>query len=524
MKLSRSVFALAATAFAGASLAQTVTVKQNGTGNYTSIAAAIASFSPDPNPSLANVIQVQDSATYQEVITIPTPMVIEATGTERATICLESNSRGTRENGGIVVDLPSDLSTGTVVLRNFTILPALNTTSIRLRTAIENTNNNLFLWIDKCLICPNDGTDKPIVTDGTTSRIYNIFPGTEANPNPDVDLNIVQFGDKGIVLGRTDTGYSEGAGVELLFKDSIISHFRNDFTEPAPKPVPYCIQMNSSYVYDQLPPYPTEFRLTRVEGESAISFSLIGLHATGDVQFKSSGERIRMRGLSNEAIHFVGPAQNFRNIEDAIIDGCSNNIIWDQGFGSVRMSMKHCILYYAGRYVIMVRKPVNDNASGLMTIEDSTLIGGRDINATVHTYRFEPGTEVDMVFRNCIVGGKKNLPSAAANVISLAGTNTCTLIGTAILTEGPFALRASNPFSRSLTSVVIGTATTSADPMFMDVEPTAADPQRPNWLDPTPNYMNVQNTAYATADENGGPLGGGAEYVGASPVVDWAVY
>jgi len=496
--------------------AQTVTVSKDSPANYTSIAAAITAV--EANAAEPNIINVIDSAKYEESITITQPLVLEATQAEKATILVNYNPIGTLENGGIVVNLPGTTTTGTVVLRNFEILPSRNTAGLRLRTAIESRNNNLFLWIDKCLITANDGSDEPIVTDGIQSRIFDLIP-TQPTYKPE----IVQWGDDGIVLGKTTDGAVEGAGVELLFKDSIITHLRDDYADNPIDPVPYAITMASSYTYDMPAPLPSDFRLTRIEGASAISFARIGLHATGDVVFKSDGDRIRMRGFADTAIHFAGGA-NVRSISDAIIEGGSVNGIWDEGMGQTRMAMKNCIMYYFGRHSIMVRKPVNHSAEGLMTIEDSTLVGGRTIN-TGHTFRLEPGTLLDVSIRDSIIGGQKGFPTAALNVFSLAGDNTLTLVGTAIMQEGPFALRNTNPFSLSATSQVIGEPTTIADPMFKDSDPIASDPHSATFLPPSPDFMNVQNPAYATANSEGGPLGGGAKYVGPPSSVNyWQLY
>ncbi len=496
---------------------QSVTVSKTATADYTSIAAAIAAV--ETNAAVPNIVRVIDSAKYEESLTISQPLVLEATEEERATILVNFNPIGTLENGGIVINLPSTMTTGTVELRNFEILPSVSTAGLRMRTAIESKNNNLFLWVDNCLITANDGSNEPIVTSGTESRIFDLIP-TQPTYKPE----IVQWGDDGIVLGRTTDGAFEGAGVELLFEDSIISHFRDDYNDHPIDPVPYAIVMQSSYTYDMPAPLPTEFRLTRIEGESAISFARIGLHVTGDIITKSDGERIRMRGFADTAIHLAGGA-NTRSINDVIIDGGSNNGIWDEGVGTTRMTMTNSIMFYFGRHTIMVRKPVNHSAEGLMTIEDSTLVGGRTIN-TGHSYRLEPGTLLDVVIKDSIIGGQNGFPSAGLNVFSLAGDNTVTLMGTAILQEGPFSLRntSNNPFSLSATSTVVGTATTGADPMFMAADGTG-DPHHWTFLPPSPDFMNVQNTAYATADSEGGPLGGGAEYVGSDSNVDcWHLY
>jgi hypothetical protein len=377
------------------------------------------------------------------------------------------------------------------------------------------------------MIAPNAGNNTVLETSGgLNGRVWNTFPTISGNVNPDYDPAIVEFGGHGLELGHTDTGYTEGDGVELLVQDSVITHFRDDLYEPAPKPACYGIHMVSSYVFNQLPPYPTEFRLTRITGSSVISYCQINMHVVGDLQMDGDAEnRIHLRAGSNEGLHLTGPAPNFRNVNNTIIEGCGIGV-WDEGFGSVRMTMKDSIIYYITSHVIMVRKQTNDVADGLMSFENCTIVGGRSTNAGNHTIRLEPGTLLDVDFKDCIVAGKQNLPTAAANVISLAGDNICTMSGCGVTTAGQFSLRNTNPFSRGVNAVVPDASTyITEDPDFIGWDTIQSDPARDGWLPVSPDFLNVQNPAFATASSTGGPLGGGAKFVGPPAAIhDWISY
>ena len=89
------------------------------------------------------------------------------------------------------------------------------------------------------------------------------------------------------------------------------------------------------------------------------------------------------------------------------------------------------------------------------------------------------------------------------------------------MVEGPYALRPSNTLARGTNATVPpqGDARWGLDPEFLVTDVNGG----PNWP-VAPGFLDVQSTDYATRSSTGGPLGGGAEYVGASNVADWAVY
>lgn len=508
------------TSVAAVGSSQTVTVNKAGSGGaYTSVGAALSSFASDSNPA-ENVINITDAGNYEEVFNINVPVTLQATGTS-ATLIVRSNGAGQFENGGIVVNLPSSITTGSVTLRNLKIIPALDTNSLRLKSAIENGNNNLFLCLDNVMIAPNAGNNTPLDTQGGfNSRVYETYASGKATYDP----NIVLFGSHGVVLGRTDTGYTEGAGVELLLKDSVLTHFRDDLVEPAPKPACYAVFMNNSFTAGLTPPAP-EFRLTRVEGKTVISCAQRGLSVAGDLDMQSNS-RIYVRQCSPEGIRLAGPASSKRTIGDTVIAGCTTGL-YDEGYGAIRPTFVHSILYYITNNVVIIKKPSTDVADGLVTFDRCTVVGGKANNGS-HTVRIEPSTKCDLLIKDSVMAGKLNASTGAANVISLAGETIATCSGAAVTTAGIFSLRATDPFSRSTFAVVPDKATyITADPQFTGYDPmvTNEDSFLPGFLPESADLLNVQNPAYRFASSTGGALGGGALYVGPdSQVGNWQLY
>lgn len=511
---------------------QTVVVNKTATPDsttYNTISDALAAVAADIQQP--DVVQITDSAVYDEVFNITSPVELVGTAEQRPTLEVLSNSNGTGTNGGIVINLPETITSGSVKLKNLIVLPASGVVpNARLRTAIENKNNNLYLEIDNVLITANNGNDQPLVTTALASDLLKLVPTNVA-----YDPNVIPFGAHGIVLGRTSinsVAQYEGEGVELVFKDSLITHFRNDY-HPAgtePERAPTCIVMHTPFA-DNNNPNPALRRITRILGESGISYARVGLSIVGDLDMQSDGEKIQVVGHGNDAIRLDGPALNFRNIHNVNFSNNSARGLLDRGFGSLRFHMKDCTSIFTLNQLIHVETS-GGTAAGLITIEDSTLVGGRH-HATagkLHLFRFEPATVTNVLVRNTILGGKMNhsQPSTNAdlsairsfNVISLAGTNNVTLEGSAVIAQGPYAFRvaadgASLALSASANSVVTGNPI-QLDPLFQVVDPNQSL---------NPGFLDVQHNGYATASATGGPLGGGADFIGGlTKVQDWAIY
>lgn len=488
--------------------AQTVTVNKSGAGDYTTLGAALASFSPDPDPADPNVISITDSGVYSEVITIETPVTIEA-NPGKATLALLANTAGTGGRGGVYINLPDTITTGAVVLRNLNIIPDQSTDGALLRTAIENGNNNLFLKLDKCVISANLN-DAPFVTNGWKNDVLKLIP-TQPSYNP----AIIQFGDDGIVLGGNTSGEFEGEGVELVLQDTVITHLRRDYVEPAVKP--YGIIMENAF--GPGPIFPNLRRITRILGDSAVSFCDTNVQVAGELEVDNqAAPLIQMRGAKSWGIDFTGPAQAFRSVKGVIMEGTTNGI-QDSGQGNIRPSLHKVLVFQVLNTILAVRKSSPAvTGQGTLLIDQCSFVGGRNNVSALHLYRIEAGLETDVVIQDSIIAGRANQPTNGTNVYSSASTGTLTLIGSAIVTEGIYALRSSAPFSISGTTL-IGAASVTSDPDFQTTN--ALTPGYPR-LD---TILDVKSANYADKNSVGGPLAGAAHYVGPTAAIsDWALY
>lgn len=525
------------TCMAATAQGQVKVVNASGTGDFTTINDALAFFDTDTDPA-ENVIQISDDAAYNEIISISEPVTIEGTGAERARLILKNNPDGISAKGGIVINLPSTLSTGTVTLKNIVILPEVvhipkvsTTPAQRVTAAIENVNNNLCLILDNVLISANDGTDQPLMDNGYDNDILKLVPSNAA-----YDPDATSFALHGLVLGRSGSAHTELDGVELILKDSIITHIRGDYQPAAVQPdrtFPRGIWMYNPYGTNpanyENPAINSIRRITRVLGDSAVSFTRFSMSIAGDLEMSNPGGRIHMRGAGNVAIDLDGPAMNFRNIEDVYFTGNSAVGVTDHGWGSVRWNMKNCVSFETLNNVISVNNQTNQHASGLINIEDSTLVGGRWVSnsnttgqgPTHHTFRLSPGTETDVNISNTILGGKRNHTTATVNVIYLGGTNDVTISDSAIITDGPFSFYENGATLVEGSSVLTTTNIINADPGLLGWDMPVGIPFDPSVED----FMDVTNPLYATAGANGEPLKGGARYAGPSTRVDnWSVY
>lgn len=448
------------TCMAATAQGQVKVVNASGTGDFTTINDALAFFDTDTDPA-ENVIQISDDAAYNEIISINEPVTIEGTGAERARLILKNNPNGIAAKGGIVINLPADLTTGTVNLKNLVILPEVvhipadsTTEAHRVTAAIENVNNNLCLILDNVLISANNGTDQPLMDNGYDNDILKLVPSNAA-----YDPDATSFALHGLVLGRSGAAHTELDGVELILKDSVITHIRGDYQPAAVQPDrtnPRGIWMYNPYgtdlaAYDD-PAISSIRRITRILGNSAVSFTRFSMSIAGDLEMSNPGGRIHLRGAGNVAIDLDGPAMNFRTINDVYFNGNSAIGIRDLGFGNVRWELNNCVSFETLNNVFRVQKPEGHTAAGTVKISDSTLVGGR-YHATAgrhHTLRFDPDTTTKFEVYNSILGGKKDHADLAENVISISGQNDTIMDYTAIVRSGSFSFRTSAAFSRSL--------------------------------------------------------------------------
>jgi hypothetical protein len=118
----------------------------------------------------------------------------------------------------------------------------------------------------------------------------------------------------------------------------------------------------------------------------------------------------------------------------------------------------------------------------------------------------------NVTITNSIMAG--NGTTDATNLIKHNGTGTITMTGSALVLAGPYAL--TSPGYQGPGTVNVGSSITQ-DPSFVQTSNQALS-----------TYFDVQKTSYTTANSTGGPLGGGADYVGgvapATSAADWNLF
>src|SRR5690606_25651623 len=67
-------------------------------------------------------------------------------------------------NGGVTVNLPASLTTGTVELKNLVIIPSM--TGDAPLAGLSSVANNFYLNVGNVLVAGNNGTNAPISPDG----------------------------------------------------------------------------------------------------------------------------------------------------------------------------------------------------------------------------------------------------------------------------------------------------------------------------------------------------------------------
>ena len=132
--------------------AQTVDVP----GTYGTIQAAIDSFAADVTPQ-DNVVRITTVGPYAEVITLTYPVTVrgDVGGGARPIILAQSNA-----GDGIVVNNGSPYNR----LENLIILPDRSSTPTD--DGVWVTVAGTECHFENVLICPNNGSDQPVSTDG----------------------------------------------------------------------------------------------------------------------------------------------------------------------------------------------------------------------------------------------------------------------------------------------------------------------------------------------------------------------
>ena len=211
--------------FALGAYAQTVDVP----GTYATIQEAINSFSGDVTPD-DNVVRITTVGPYAEVITLTYPVTIrgDVGGGERPIILAQDNA-----GDGIVVNNGSPYNR----LENLIILP--DRTSTPIDDGVWVTGSGTVCHFDNVLICPNNGSDQPVSTDGLSLPDLTgaTFFGDELiYVNSDAIVHLTDTiltanvapgtGHRGVtafLLDRDDAGLSFGEPMRKMGQRAIIS-------------------------------------------------------------------------------------------------------------------------------------------------------------------------------------------------------------------------------------------------------------------------------------------------------------
>src|SRR5690606_4001302 len=131
-----------------------VTVAKTGTPDFTTIQSALDSLVLDETKRY--IIQFLDDGVYDEMITMSVPATIVGTGPSRPVIAVQENPAGFESDGalatphatnwegnaGLLIHIPSSISTCTVGLKNLIIIPSkIGTPAV---AGIVNKANNFY--------------------------------------------------------------------------------------------------------------------------------------------------------------------------------------------------------------------------------------------------------------------------------------------------------------------------------------------------------------------------------------------
>ncbi len=465
MHFYRSIIALCAIGTGSIAGAQTVTVAKTGTPTYASVQAAIGHFATDPNPGQPNVIQITDNALYDEVVTVDVPVTIVGTAEGAPTIALQANVAGRAASSGMVVKLPSSMTTGTVSLQNLVLIPSK--TSLPQSAAVHVANNNVFLHLNRVVISGNNGLDQPISTDGLT------------NVANDVD-NHKHFGDDGIVAGGTADGEFEGDGVEILLQRSVITHLRGEVSGAGTSDGILIPNTDSTGV-----------RRLRIEDDCVLSaMNGKGASVEGDIEIAGGTEGVHIVMNTSFGIWFNGESPNVRSIKNAIISGNQVGIYESTNSGQ-RVDIEDSIIATQSRQNFRMSGAATDLAS----FKRTTIANASGSN--YETIRTDGAGPQPLYFEDCVVAGngRNQSPNAINNITS----GSITFVNTALVMAGPLSLN--RPYGNY--KEIVGKPVTMADPQFADITDFTS-----------PNFYDVASVHYAKGASGNTPLSGGADYVG----------
>jgi hypothetical protein len=296
------------------------------------------------------------------------------------------------------------------------------------------------------------------------------------------------FGDDGIFIGSAN-GMTEGAGVEGLFRNLVITHNKGGTTADA------MVMSNAG---------PGVFRKYRFEDGCVFSYNQrAGLQLNGDVIIDAPNDPVIITGHSTNGYWLVNAGNTERTVNGLIVH--------DNGFSGFLISGIGTTVNFTVRNTIVSNNGVSNfnfaSSAGPapnVLLEDVTIA-----NPKSGTNAFLLGANVacNVTVRNSIIAGNGSLTN---NIVNHNGSGTLTLEGTALVTEGQFALASGTVGG---TGTVVGSPTVTSDPEFVETVNFSS-----------PSFFDVAAAEYATANATGGNLSGGGDYVGGSSVDSWSIY
>jgi len=422
--------------FAVGAYAQTVDVP----GTYATIQAAIDSFSGDVTPE-DNVVRITTVGPYAEVITLTYPVTIrgDVGGGERPIILAQDNA-----GDGIVVNNGSPYNR----LENLIVLPDRSSTP---------TDDGIWVTVagtecsfDNVLICPNNGSDQPVSTDG-----LSLPDLTGATFFTDECL----LASAGGILHCTRTiitaNLAAGTGRDLLgcFSSSGAGHTINAgciFSFGSR----YCAQISNSVTIRGTVEEPVVFAFSGFEPLNAPYTHTVGFFGGGTY-------------IVENAI-FIGSDSDGIQVYDTLV-----------GDANALPSITHCAFVGSGNYGL------NINTGTVPTsISECTFVGNTNVLINI-----DP--DVTITATDCIFAGTGTL--TANSIVNAASPATMTLTNSAVVQAGPYSVAAVT--DAILVNVI------NDDPLFSNIA---------DWLDPS--FLDVYNGAYGAAGSGGAPLSGYGDY------------
>ncbi len=497
-------------AMAAMGSAQTVTVAKTGTPSFSTIQAAIDSFGVTDDPGMENIIQITDSAVYDEVITINVPLTLIGTGANRPVLAVQSNAAGYDQDGsaavtewngdaGLLIHIPVSTTTCSLGLKNLVIIPSRNSGSGTPPVAgIVNKANNFYLEMENLLVTSNNGSDEPVNTDGLS----------DAGPAH------TSFRVSGAHLGSITNDRPEGDGVQVRMRDCIFTNIKS-INGDSWRSGMYMYRTYYVYSYPSpagVPLRTNAFRKLTIDEKCIFSYNNgDGLRCAASLEILTPEDRCLFIGNQYTGL-WMDMVVGLNNV-NGIISAGNGRMGINEGVGNTsgpRMNLKNSILANNGWYGVYHR--LGGAVQAPSQYENVTVANNSKIHASTDQIQSSTNASViDLETTNSILAGDGNT-TKAANRILWSSQGTITLVNTAVVKEGPFAFADPAIVLHPTNGAVIGEPVTTIDPGFI------------NTTDPThPDFYAVNQSAYGNLALDGGPLTGGGRYVGAS-VQDWSVY